>query len=114
MNENGNKLKLRTTQPPVGNEITFAQGVRVEISADAAGTQFFPFSVVNVSSNSRKLGAKGQINGMDLEDFFPDMAIRILRVTNPECGVREIRVQRNGRSLVQVTTAAAPSYTAMP
>jgi hypothetical protein len=78
--------------------------VTVEISADEAGTQFFPFSNVRVKSNGRKLDAKGNINGQQLNQFMPDGARRVLRVTNPPCGVTTIRVRRVGSTLVQDTT----------
>jgi hypothetical protein len=104
LNSSVKKLKLEVTTPSGSAEVRFITGVTVEISADEAGTQFFPFSNVRVKSNGRKLDAKGNINGQQLNQFMPDGARRVLRVTNPPCGVTTIRVRRVGSTLVQDTT----------
>ncbi len=97
-------LILRTSAPPVGEEIRFAAtpNTTVEISNDEAGTTFSAAGKVGVRPSMRKLKAKRGFNGQPLGDFFPDDAIRILRVTIPPCGIFEVRVQRQGGELVVV------------
>jgi hypothetical protein len=95
---------MEVTTPTGGTEVRFMTGVTVELSADEAGTQFFSFTNVRIKSNGRKLEAKGNINGQQLNQFLPDGARRVLRVTNPPCGVTTIRVRRVGSTLVPATT----------
>ncbi len=104
LNSSVKKIKMEVTTPAGGTEVRFLTGVSVELSADEAGTQFFAFSNVRIKSNGRKLEAKGNINGQSLSQFLPDGARRVLRVTNPICGVTTIRVRRVGDTLVQDTT----------
>ena len=96
-------LKLMTIQPAVGEQIRFADDVTLEISNDTAGTQFFQFNKLKKKKNNRRLISKGSINGQDLEVFFPDGATRLIRITNPPCGVTFLRVRRQGNTLVVVT-----------
>ena len=103
----GDTLKLITIQPAVGEQIRFADDVKLEISNDAVGTQFFEFSKVKIKKNNRRFVSKGSINGQDLQVFFPDGAIRLIRITNPPCGVTFLRVRRQGEVLVIVAAAEA-------
>jgi hypothetical protein len=107
INNSGSKLILRTIQPVGGTEVRFADNVVGELSSDAAGTQFFTFSrSPKVKSSGRKLELRGTINGQTINAFFPDAAIRVLRITNPPCAVTVLRVQRQGNNLVVVAQAA--------
>jgi hypothetical protein len=96
------QLKLITIQPAVGDEIRFADNVVLELSNDAAGTQFFQFNKLKKKKNNRRLISKGSINGQSLEAFFPVGATRLMRITNPPCGVTFLRVMRVGDTLVVV------------
>jgi hypothetical protein len=103
----GSTLKLITIQPAVGDQIRFADNVKLEISNDAVGTQFFEFSKFKIKKNNRRFVSKGTINGQDLAVFFPDGAIRLMRITNPLCAVTFMRVRRQGEVLVVVAAAEA-------
>ena len=94
------KLRLKIATPPVGPEILFATDATVEISNDEAGTAFSMPNNIVVKPNRRKIKTKGNINNQSLNSFFPDGATRILRITNPPCGILELRVQRQGGQLV--------------
>jgi hypothetical protein len=99
-------LLLLTTQPPVGNEIRFDASSIVEVSSDAAGTQFFTFSKpAKLKKDGRKFISKGTINNQDLGVFFPNGATRIIRITNPPCGITVLRVTRSGEQLLLVSAA---------
>jgi hypothetical protein len=99
-------LFLLTTQPPIGNEIRFDASSIVEVSTDAAGTQFFTFSKPpKLKKDGRKLLSKGTINNQDLGVFFPNGATRIIRITNPPCGITILRVTRSGEQLLLVPSA---------
>jgi hypothetical protein len=37
---------------------------------------------------------------MTVGEFFPDGALRIIRITNPTCGITRLRVRRTGNTLV--------------
>src|SRR6185295_5852842 len=65
----GSQLKLITIQPAVGEQIRLADDVRLEISNDAVGTQFFEFSKQKIKKNNRRFISKGSINGQDLQVF---------------------------------------------
>jgi hypothetical protein len=96
------QLKLITIQPAVGDQIRFSDDVVLELSNDSAGTQFFQFNKLKKKKNNRRLISKGSINGQDLEAFFPVGATRLMRITNPPCGVTFLRVMRQGDMLVVV------------
>jgi hypothetical protein len=103
LNDSRTRLILRTSQPPTGSLVRFVRGVTVEIS-DASG-QFFQPNKIKFKQNGAKILTKGNFNGMELTNFFPDQAVRTLRVTNPTCGVTVLQVRREGGRLVVVTTA---------
>lgn len=94
-----NVLLLRTTTIN-GTEVVFVQGVLVEISNDEIGTQFFTPTKIRVKASGRKLLIKGTTNGQEIQTFWPDNAIRIIRITNPNCGLAILRVRRVGNTLV--------------
>jgi len=77
----------------------FLSGVKLEISNDQVGTQFFQVGKVKVKNSGRKLQTRGTVNGQDPGVFIPDGAHRILRFTNPTCGITILRVQRTGGQL---------------
>ncbi|HVG18454.1 MAG TPA: Ser-Thr-rich GPI-anchored membrane family protein [Blastocatellia bacterium] len=95
------KLNLRATTIN-GNEVRFQNGVRVELSTDEAGTSFAEFTRIKIKGSGKKLQTRGTINNQEISQFWPDGAIRILRVTNPTCGVTILRVRRQGDLLVSV------------
>jgi hypothetical protein len=99
-NSSGSKLNFRITTIN-GIEVRFADGVKLEISNDAAGTQFFEVAKTKDKSSGNKLQAKGKVNDQKVGDFFPDGAIRLVRITNPTCGVTLLRLKRVGNVLVQ-------------
>ena len=55
-------------------------------------------------SSGKKLQTKGSVNGLDVGDFFPDGATRIVRITNPTCGVTTLRLKRVGDLLFLAST----------
>ncbi len=98
-NSSGTKLNFRTTTIN-GVEVRFADGVKLEISNDAAGTQFFEVAKAKRKSSGSKLQSKGKVNNQDVGVFFPDGATRFVRITNPTCGVTLLRLKRVGSNLV--------------
>lgn len=95
------RIALRTIQPPIGNEIKFAETATVEISSTEAGTTFFGFSKpFKYKKEGRVVITKGLINNQELSAFFPDNAIRILRVSNPPCGTTVLKIKRQGAVFV--------------
>lgn len=96
-NSSGTKLNFRIV---TDSQPRFLDGVKVEISTDQTGTQFFEVGKVKVKSNGRKLQTRGKVNGEDVGVFFPDGAHRIVRITNPTCGTTVLQVRRNGEQLV--------------
>lgn len=95
------RMVFRTVAPPIGNEIFFAQNATVEVSSDEAGTAFFTFAkAFKYKNNGKKVVNRGLINGQGLLTFFPNNAVRIIRITNPPCGITILRVRRNGDVLV--------------
>jgi hypothetical protein len=85
--------------------------VVIEISNDAAGTQFFGFSKPpKIKAANHKAITKGTINEQGLLAFFPDGATRVIRITNPPCGITLLRVTRSGEMLIP----AAPATTGLP
>jgi hypothetical protein len=101
---NNSRIAITTTAPTGGAEVRFLQGATVQLT-DANGV-FFSFNTVAIKKGGRKLITKGQINGMSLDAFFPDGAVRTLRITNPTCGVVTLRVRRQGANLVIEPTPA--------
>ncbi|MEK6301106.1 MAG: hypothetical protein AABO41_10325 [Acidobacteriota bacterium] len=99
MTFNGSATKLNF-QIVSDSQPRFLDGVKLEISNDQAGSQFFEVSKVKVKGNGRKLQTRGSVNGQDVGVFFPDAAHRVLRFTNPVCGTTILRVQRTGGQLV--------------
>jgi hypothetical protein len=108
LNESRTRLTLRTIQPATGPEVRFVSGVTVEISNEA-GTQFFQPNKIKFKSSGAKIQTKGNINGQPFSTFFPDQAVRTIRITNPPCGIVLLRVRREGGRLVVVTTAQSDS-----
>ncbi|HKP87978.1 MAG TPA: hypothetical protein VJZ26_17880 [Blastocatellia bacterium] len=102
-NSSGTKLNFFVTTIN-GVEVRIADGVKLEISNDEAGTQFFEVLKAKRKSSGRKLQSKGKVNGLDVGVFFPDGAIRIVRITNPTCGITILRLKRVGNLLVVATT----------
>ena len=99
------RIKLGAFQPPSGNLIPFNENTIVEV-ANASG-QFFGFSKPpKVKQEGRKLLTKGTINDQSVLVFFPDGATRVIRVTNPPCGVVELTVRRSGEQLILVTAGS--------
>jgi hypothetical protein len=96
----GFQLFLVTTAPAGGTEVLFKTGVVVEISTDATGTTFFPFSKAGkIKKNGGKFLSKGTIMEQDLGTYFPSGATRFIRITNPVCGITLLKVTRTGDQL---------------
>lgn len=100
INDEMSRLVLYTIAPAGGVEVLFNGGTLVEISKDSAGTQFATFEKTpKVKLGGRKLITRGLIDGKDLLDFFPIGEVRVLKVTNPSCGITKITVRRFGFQL---------------
>jgi len=96
----GFQLFLLTTAPAGGTEVLFKTGVVIEISTDATGTTFFPFSKAGkIKKSGGKFLSKGSIMGQDLGTYFPSGATRFIRITNPVCGITILKVTRTGDQL---------------
>jgi hypothetical protein len=108
LSNNGTRLNLRTTTIN-GTEVRFIGGAKVEISTNETGTTFFELLNVKKKNSGKKLLTKGTINNQDLGQFWPDGAVRILRVTNPTCGVTILRLRRQGDLFVAVATIGGQS-----
>jgi hypothetical protein len=108
---NMTRIAFFTSQPPTGNLVRFMQGVTVEIS-DATGTQFFQPNKIKFRADGGKIVTKGNFNGQPLSAFFPDQAVRTVRITNPPCGISLLRIMRQGNSFVIVNTAETTSLPA--
>jgi hypothetical protein len=106
LDETFTRLTLKTTTPAVGNEIPLAEDAVISISNDEAGTAFSSFNKFKSKRGGTKIITKGSINGQELGTFFPDNAVRFLRVTNPPCGETLIKVKRMGDQLIVVTTGS--------
>lgn len=96
-NSSGKKLNFRITSIN-GIQVPFEDGVKLEIT-DAAGV-FFEVAKVKDKSSGNKLQSKGKVNNLDVGDFFPDGATRLVRITNPTCGITLLRLKRVGNNLV--------------
>jgi len=88
-----NILLFRTTSIN-GTEIRFVPGLTVEISTDETGTTFFSPTSLRTKKNGKKLLIKGTTNGQLISVFWPDNATRIVRFTNPSCGLTILRLKR--------------------
>jgi hypothetical protein len=105
------RLTLRTSQPTGGTEITFAQGVMVELSTTEAGTTFVMPNKIKRKGSGGKITTKGSWGGQSLDALIPDGAIRVLRVKNPTCGITQLRVRRVGSRLELAPVTATQSLT---
>jgi hypothetical protein len=82
-----------------GSEILFSQGTLVEFSNED-GTEFKTFNKIpKIKKGGARLITRGQIDGVDLLEFFPIGDTRIMKVTTPACGVTQINVRRFGFQL---------------
>jgi hypothetical protein len=100
LNDEMSRLVLFTIAPSGGVEVLFNSGTLVEISKDEAGTQFATFDKTpKVKRGGRKLITRGLIDGKDLLEFFPIGEVRVLKVTNPSCGITKMTVRRFGFQL---------------
>jgi hypothetical protein len=89
--------------PVSGPIVMFSPDATVEVSADASGLQFSAFSRVKVKKNGNVLLTKGTLGGQTPNKFFPPGDTRVLRITNPTCGVTTIKVTRDRDNLVLVS-----------
>jgi hypothetical protein len=105
MRSRDDRIELRTIVPAIGSEIRFASDVMLDVSSTEAATEFFQFKKLKKAKAGRKLLSKGAINGQQFGTFFPDGAVRTIRIVNPPCGVTILRVMRQGQTLVQVTSS---------
>jgi hypothetical protein len=80
---------------------TFPAGTAVEVS-DGTGA-WYPFSkAAAISASGQKLTQKGKVNGVGLRAFWPDGAIRHLRITAPDGGATVLRLLRSGSRYIPV------------
>jgi hypothetical protein len=100
-NETG-RLVFRTTQPQSGAEVDFSANVIVEVQ-DAGGVFRTWDKPIKVKPSLTKIIVRGTISGQDPVAFFPVGATRMLRFTNPTCGITLFRVTHTGDSLVLAT-----------
>ena len=97
------RLFLWIGQPFGSRAIPFDDNVIIELSGDEAGTTFFTFAKrPKIKAHNMRFLSKGKIANADLDAFFPTGATRVLRATNPPCGVTEMKVRRFGDQLVQI------------
>lgn len=96
------QMTLLAGTSPTGAQVLFSPDVTLEVSSDEAGTQFFQFSNVKVKKNGHKLIGKGTINNMKPAKFFPAGDTRVLRITNPTCGITLLKVMHQKDKLVAV------------
>ena len=83
----------------------FSSGAILEISTDGAGTTFAGFSrPPKVKSGGKKLKTRGMIGGQNVGDFFPDGAVRVLKVSMPSCNTTRMKVRRSGSQIISVAT----------
>ncbi|HKF57232.1 MAG TPA: LamG-like jellyroll fold domain-containing protein [Blastocatellia bacterium] len=97
------QIHLMIGTPASGPIVMFSPDATVEVSADASGLQFSAFSRVKVKKNGNVLLTKGTLGGQSPNKFFPPGDTRVLRITNPTCGVTTIKVTREKDSLVLVS-----------
>ncbi|HEX8183571.1 MAG TPA: hypothetical protein VF747_02430, partial [Blastocatellia bacterium] len=97
LNSDATKLNLRIVADSTPRIIS---GVKVEISTDAAGTTFFQVANAKRKNGGKKIQTKGLINGQTVGAFWPDGQVRIVRITNPECGITILRLRRSGLLLI--------------
>ncbi|MEW6131491.1 MAG: Ig-like domain-containing protein [Acidobacteriota bacterium] len=108
LDETASRMILLTTAPTGGTEIVFTADSVIEISSDEAGTAFFTFSKpFKLKKQGKKVVSKGVINNQELGAFFPNGATRVLKLTNPPCGISVLKIRRQGDVFVIVPLAAA-------
>jgi hypothetical protein len=96
LNSDGTKLNLKIVS---GSTPRIVSGVKVEISNEA-GTTFFQVADAKRKGSGKKIQTKGLVNGQTVGAFWPDGQIRIVRITNPVCGLTTLRLRRTGNLLV--------------
>jgi hypothetical protein len=84
--------------------IPFEDGATMQVSTDAQGTAFLAPDAVKLHHGGRILITKGRFGGAKPQDFLPDGAIRIVRFTNPTCGVTVMHVLRDRKQLIVLGT----------
>ncbi|HKQ04856.1 MAG TPA: hypothetical protein VJ464_06975 [Blastocatellia bacterium] len=82
----------------------FPEGVVVEVSRDNAGTSYVSFArPPKLKAGGRKLKTRGTLDGMDLDQIFPDGTVRVIRLSVAPCATTLLSVRRQGSSLIPVT-----------
>ena len=79
----------------------FTAGSTLEIT-DATGAWVALEVAPKVGRNGARLVQKGRIGGLRLDDFWPDGAIRFLRVTDPSGRATVVRLLREGPRMTQI------------
>lgn len=91
------RMQLLSAPPGTSSQIPFLEGCLIELSTDEIGSAFVTFEKPTlIKKQGRKALSRGLIDGVQLSEFFPLGATRILRVTNPACGVTQVTVRRFG------------------
>jgi hypothetical protein len=79
----------------------FPGGAVLEISRDEVGTSYAAFlRTPKLKGEGKKLKTRGSIDGQSLNQFFPDRAVRLLKLSAAPCATTIIRIQRDRNSLV--------------
>ncbi|MGB5038838.1 MAG: hypothetical protein WBQ66_19695, partial [Blastocatellia bacterium] len=79
----------------------FAAGSMLELT-DATGAWIALDAAPKIGRNGTRLVQKGRIAGLRLDDFWPDGAIRFLRVTSPDGRATVVRLKRQGPRITQI------------
>jgi hypothetical protein len=101
-NKQINLLILPNSQP------LFVDGVKLEISADQAGTSFVMVPDIIIKDGGTRVLSKGRINDQRIGVFFPDAARRMIRITNQTCGIVVLKVVRTGQTIAIDTATPGP------
>jgi FG-GAP repeat len=81
----------------------FATDTLVEISSDEDGASFAAFSrPAKIKSAGKKMVTRGMIGGQEVESYFPDGAVRVLRLMASPCRLARVKVRRAGVQLLLV------------
>jgi hypothetical protein len=96
------RLVFITTPPPSGPRVDFSANVVVEVT-DPAGIFRTWDKPIKVKPSLAKIIIRGTIGGQDPVAFFPAGSTRLIRFTNPTCGITLLRVTHTGDSLVLAT-----------
>ncbi|HKV38336.1 MAG TPA: LamG-like jellyroll fold domain-containing protein [Blastocatellia bacterium] len=96
------QMALVIGTPAAGPIVPFAPDATLEVSNDAAGTQFFRYTKRKLKAAGHKLFTRGKLANQNPNKFFPEGAQRVLRISNPPCAMTLIKVMRHKDTLVLI------------